>query len=239
MNKLAGLLLVAIATAFSAADILTIFGHKWTVPIGADWQITSDNGTPVLHMTQGREPLPGPRRPFQFAMAETAEFSSARVELDAKPLKRSLIVVYAYRDPSHFDYVHFSTDTATKQPVHNGVFHVFGGERVRISSTAGPAAFEMKDRWYHLQVKWDGATGEVEAVVDGKPVPSLKAVDLSLNSGKIGIGSFDETADFKNVKIEGTPAQQQKLDAAGNYASNSRSKARRRSRLLSSLVGRK
>ncbi|MCU1294764.1 MAG: hypothetical protein JWP08_3614, partial [Bryobacterales bacterium] len=28
--------------------------------------------------------------------------------------------------------------------------------------------------------------------------------DLSLTSGRIGLGSFDETAEFKNVKITGS-----------------------------------
>jgi hypothetical protein len=35
-------------------------------------------------------------------------------------------------------------------------------------------------------------------------LPALKAVDLSLGGGKAGIGSFDETAEFKNVKITAT-----------------------------------
>jgi hypothetical protein len=39
--------------------------------------------------------------------------------------------------------------------------------------------------------------------VDGKPVPALHAVDLSLPTGKVGIGSFDETGEFKNVRIDG------------------------------------
>jgi hypothetical protein len=38
----------------------------------------------------------------------------------------------------------------------------------------------------------------------GRSIPALEAVDLSLNSGRVGIGSFDETADVKNVQIEGT-----------------------------------
>jgi hypothetical protein len=37
--------------------------------------------------------------------------------------------------------------------------------------------------------------------VDGQALPALSAVDLSLAGGKVGIGSFDETAEFKNVKI--------------------------------------
>ena len=98
--------------------------------------------------------------------------------------------------------VHFSTDTGVKQPVHNGVFHVYGGERVRISATDGPPAFSSINHWFHIKVVWDGETGAVQGFVDGQPVPALHAVDLSLREGRFGIGSFDETGDFKNVKIE-------------------------------------
>jgi hypothetical protein len=112
------------------------------------------------------------------------------------------MIVYAYQDAAHFDYVHFSTDTAMKQPVHNGVFHVFGGERVRISAPVGPPAFPAINRWFHLKVQWDGTTGEVQGFIDGVAVPALHAFDLSLTEGKIGIGSFDETGDYKNVKVQ-------------------------------------
>ncbi|HEY3457326.1 MAG TPA: Gfo/Idh/MocA family oxidoreductase [Bryobacteraceae bacterium] len=184
-----------------AADTLEVFGHKWSVPDAKDWKIDTEDGSQVLHLVTGREPLPGPRRPFQFAIADTPPFSKVTIEADARPLKRSLIVVFGYRDPAHFNYVHFSTDTATKQPVHNGVFHVFGGERVRISGLEGPAAFPEINRWHHIRVVWDGTTGNVQGEVDGQPVPSLHAVDMSIHEGKIGLGSFNETADFKNVSI--------------------------------------
>ena len=155
-------------------------------------------------MKVGREPLPGPRRPFQFAIADTEPFSKVTVEADVKPLKRSVIIVYAYQDAAHFDYAHISTDIKT--PVHNGIFHVYGGERVRISSRKGPASFPGIDRWYHVKLVQDGTTGTVDVTVDGTAVPALHAVDLSLTEGKVGLGSFNETGDFKNVKITGTPA---------------------------------
>ena len=194
-------ILLLTASLVQAADTLEIFGHKWSVPDAKDWKIDAEDGSPVLHLVTGREPLPGPRRPFQFALADMPPFSKVTIEADARPLKRSLIVVFGYRDPAHFNYVHFSTDTATKQQVHNGVFHVFGGERVRISGLEGPAAFPAINRWYHIRVVWDGTTGTVQGEVDGQPVPSLHAVDLSIHEGKIGLGSFNETADFKNVSI--------------------------------------
>jgi hypothetical protein len=198
-------LLLLSALALTAADNLEIFGHQWTVPNASDWSTGEEAGSPVLHLVTGRNPLPGPRRPFQFALADTPPFRKVTIEADAKPLGRSVMLVFAYRDPAHFDYAHFSIDTGIKQPVHNGVFHVYGGERVRISSPDGPSAFQTNKRWYHIKLVWDGSTGNVQGSVGGREIPALHAVDLSLREGKIGIGSFDETGDFKNVKITGTP----------------------------------
>ncbi len=124
-----------------AADRIHVFGYDWTVPAASDWKVEEQGGESMLHLITPRGPLPGPRRPIEFALAETPEFRSVTVDLDARPLGHSLIVAFAYRDAAHFDYAHLSIDPATKEHVHNGVFHVYGGERVRISSEAGPPAF--------------------------------------------------------------------------------------------------
>lgn len=197
-----------LAVAFSAVslfagDTLEVFGHKWTVPVQSDWQISKEGGREVLRLAQHRGPLPGPRRPIQFALLEGQPLGQATVELDLKPLNRSCIIVYAYRDEAHFNYAHLSLDTGTKQPVHNGVFHVYGGERVRISDPSGPPAFPEIGKWYHVVLRWNGRSGEVRVSVDGHDVPALHAVDLSLHEGRIGLGSFDETGEFKNVKVTG------------------------------------
>jgi hypothetical protein len=181
-------------------------GYTWTVPDAADWKIEQGSGgAAVLHLLTGKEPpSTGPRRPFQFAIAAAGPFRRVTVEADVRPLARSLILVYAYQDSAHFNYAHLSVDTASKESHHNGVFHVYGGERVRISDVAGPAAFSASKQWYHVVMQWDGASGLVEVNVNGVPVPALRAVDLSLKSGKVGLGSFDETGEFRNVRIQGS-----------------------------------
>lgn len=203
--KLVWLVLLAVSS-LTAADTLEIFGHKWSVPVKADWEITKDGGDAVLHMAQNRGPLPGPRRPIQFALLDAPPASDATIELDVKPLKRSCILVFSYGDEAHFNYAHLSTDTGTKQPVHNGIFHVYGGERVRISDTGGPPAFSSIGRWYHVVLHFSGKTGEVNVAVDGKDIPALHAVDVSSHEGRVGVGSFDETGDFKNVKVTSSPS---------------------------------
>ena len=50
---------------------------------------------------------------------------------------------------------------------------------------------------------WDGRSGKVELFVDGQSSPSLRAIELSLTAGKVGIGSFFDMGQFRNVKIQG------------------------------------
>jgi hypothetical protein len=194
-------LLLAAALSSSAADTIQIFGHEWQVRNASDWKVEELDGQPALRLAQSRGPLPGPRRPIQFAICDVPYTDGVTVEADVMPLARSLMIVFAYRDEAHFDYAHLSTDTGTKQPVHNGIFHVYGGERVRISSERGPAAFAASNRWYHVRLTHDVRSGTVNVTVDGQAVPALHAVDLSLGGGRVGLGSFDETAVFKNVKV--------------------------------------
>jgi hypothetical protein len=195
------LALVCFASLLAAAESLNVFGHTWTITTPAsDWAV-SDN---LLQLKTSSEPTPGqPRRPTHFALLDTKPYSKVTVEGEFKPNGRSLIIVYAYQNPSHFNYAHMSSDNAVKQNVHNGMFHVFGGERVRMSSLEGPASFPAKE-WTPVKLVWDGATGLAYVEVNGKRNPSLTATDMSLKWGQVGLGSFDETGDFRNIKVTGT-----------------------------------
>ncbi|MBM3723876.1 MAG: hypothetical protein FJW40_00415 [Acidobacteria bacterium] len=193
--------LLALATTLLAGDSFEAFGHRWTVPFGHEWRVASENGGQIIQMLAKR-PQEKPRRPIQFALCETAPFSRVTIEADVRRNEGSLILVYAYRDESHFNYAHLSVDTGAKQPVHNGIFHVYGGDRVRISTEDGPNALPTTD-WTPVKLTWDGRTGRVEVEVAGKPLPALQGVDLSIRSGRVGLGSFFETAQFRNVRIRG------------------------------------
>jgi hypothetical protein len=201
------LLLLCAVGLLHAADTVEVFGHKWSVPIAADWAVEKQDGVDVMRMLVER-PQTQPRRPSQFALAsDTPDFQQVTVEAEVKRLGGSLIFVYAYTDPAHFNYAHLSVDAPAKQPVHNGIFHVYGGDRVRISSAAGPGSLLSNAEWYRVRLDYDAATGLVEVKVNGQQLPSLRGIDLSLGAGKVGIGSFFEKALFRNVKITGRPAQ--------------------------------
>jgi hypothetical protein len=193
-----------------AGDTIEALGVRWDVPIAADWKMISQGRTPVLELLVPR-PSTQPRRPTQFALAQTPAYRKLELDVEVKkePLtarnrRTSLILVYAWRDPDHFNYAHLSVDTGQQQPVHNGIFHVYGGDRVRISSEEGPPTLAGED-WHKVRLLYDGSTGRVDVFVNGQTSPAMRAVDMSLSAGRFGIGSFFDLGSFRNLKYRGTP----------------------------------
>lgn len=196
---------LALPAAFAAppktpalAEKLTAFGMQWDVINAADWAV--DGST--LHLKTARPQQADPRRPIQFALAETTPLTSFTIEVEVQRQtpKGSLILVYAWQKDGYFDYVHLSDDAAGKVEVHNGIFHCYGGDRVRISPKDGPGTLLSED-WLKVKVRYDSAKGLVECWVNGQTSPSLKGIDLSLGAGRIGLGSFFNTASFRNFKL--------------------------------------
>jgi hypothetical protein len=183
-------------TTLQAADTIAALGQTWKVPYAAEWIGSKDS----LAMLTARPQESNPRAPIQYALLEGKEFESFRLECEVKRDSNSLILVYTWQDATHFNYVHLSVDSPEKQPVHNGVFHVFGGDRSRISKTLGPGSLPNNE-WTPVVLDYNAATGHMSVTVAGKKFPSLEAADLSLTKGKVGLGSFFETAQFRNFKI--------------------------------------
>jgi hypothetical protein len=198
--------------ALAAQDTIQAFGLKWAVPAAADWKVDTIGGVQTLRLLVSR-PATQPRRPTQFAVAQTPDYISVTLEAEVKkePLaernrRTSLMIAYAWRDQDHFNYAHLSVDAAKQQPVHNGIFHVFGGDRVRISSDVGPATL-AGEQWHKVRLVYDGRTGMVHVWINGRTSPSLQATETQLSAGKIGLGSFFDLGEFRNVRIKGTPAR--------------------------------
>lgn len=180
------------------AGKLTAFGMPWAVIDAADWTVEGQ----TLHLKTARPQQGDPRRPIQFALAETEPLASFTLDVEVRRQtpKGSLILVYAWQKDGYFNYVHLSDDAAAKAEVHNGIFHCYGGDRVRISPKDGPGTL-LSENWLKVKVRYDAAKGLVDCWVDGQTSPSLKGIDLSLGAGRIGLGSFFNTASFRNFKL--------------------------------------
>jgi hypothetical protein len=113
-----------------------------------------------------------------------------------------MCVIFHYRDPAHFYYVHFA---GSSDAVHNIVGIVDGADRVKINAeAAGASTFRLTDRaWHAFKVTCDARTGDIRAYLDDMTSPILTARDRRIGRGLVGVGSFDDTGAFDDLEIRG------------------------------------
>jgi len=121
---------------------------------------------------------------------------------DASNPLRDMCVFFHFQDPTHFYYVHFA---ASSDEVHNIIGLVNGSDRVKINlEPAGKSVFRLTDTsWHAFKVTYDEATAKIQAYLDDLDTPILTAVDRTLGHGLAGVGSFDDTGYFDDIKLWG------------------------------------
>jgi hypothetical protein len=171
------------------------------------WRVVERDGSWVYELTapgeQGKV-----RAPTSWSLIAGQEVSSfvftGRMKCAADPAndKRDLCVFFHFQDPTHFYYVHFS---ASSDNAHNIIGLVNGADRVKINlEPPGKSIFRLTDlEWHNFKVTYDAASGRVEAFLDDMDTPILTAVDKTLAHGFVGVGSFDDTGCFDDIKLWG------------------------------------
>jgi len=173
--------------------------EAWQFPFPEDWVVKEEALPHYLHMLRSRDPLV-PRRPQQFALVKGITVGSFTLETRVRREGRSMLIVFNYVDTLHFYYTHLSVDSGAKVDVHNGIFMVDGAPRRRIAGTeAAPALPDTN--WHEVRVERDVNSGSIKVFVDEEPQPRFSVVDNTFKCGQVGLGSFDETGDFTDVKL--------------------------------------
>lgn len=121
--------------------------------------------------------------------------STAPVDLDVRDVQ----LIIGYQSPSQFYYVHLSAKT---DAVHNGIFLVNNADRRRIDQPDSRPRL-VDQAWHAVRVERDVTKGTILVFVDGDKTPALSATDRTLTSGRVGVGSFDETGEFRALAVTG------------------------------------
>lgn len=119
---------------------------------------------------------------------------------------RDACVVFGYQDPAHFYYVHFGKQTDDHA---NQIFIVNEKPRVKIS-TQTTKGTPWDEKWHDVKIVRRVADGTVEVYFDDMQNPVMKASDKTFAWGKIGVGSFDDTSDWDDIKLQGVKVQPSK-----------------------------
>jgi hypothetical protein len=171
----------------------------WQFPFPEDWVVKEEGGLHYLHMLRSREPLV-PRRPQQFALLKGITVGSFTLETRVRREGSSMLIVFNYVDTLHFYYTHLSVDPGAKVDVHNGIFLVNGAPRRRIAGLEAAPALPDKN-WHKVRVQRDISSGSIKVFVDDELEPRFSVLDNTFKCGQVGLGSFDETGDFTDVRL--------------------------------------
>lgn len=176
----------------------------------ADWDLDG-NGTwavrgPVLVLEKAGVPGGKIRRPAALAILKSDPLTDLTYKLELRSTApadlavRDVQLIVGYQSPTQFYYVHLSAKT---DAVHNGIFIVNNADRRRIDQPAATA--HLTDQaWHRARLERDTASGRIAVFFDELPAPILSATDTTLAWGRVGLGSFDETAEFRNIEVTGT-----------------------------------
>jgi hypothetical protein len=128
---------------------------------------------------------------------------------------RDAVLFFGYQDPSHLYYAHFAPVTGDKNA--DQIFIVKDADRAKITDkdheSPGVKWGEPTD-WHRLKIVRKVDDGLIEAYFDDMEKPLMTAHDKSFTWGRIGIGTFDDTADFAEVKLWGNNVTPPKKDEA-------------------------
>lgn len=176
----------------------------------ADWDLDGNGTWRVSGQTLvlEKEGVPGGkiRRPAALAILKSEPLTDLTMKLELRSTApadlavRDVQLIVGYQSPSQFYYVHLSAKT---DAVHNGIFIVNNADRKRIDQP-NPMAYLTDQAWHRLRLERNVRTGSITVFFDDNPTPILSAVDKTLTWGRVGVGSFDETGEFRNVEVTGT-----------------------------------
>ena len=184
---------------------------------GADhWEPTDANAWKVVETKRGKvysqfrqsKYEPPHRSPFNFSLIKDLNVGDLVLEARVRSTvedypHRDVCVFFGYQDPAHFYYVHFGKKTDDHA---NQVFIVNGEPRKKIS-TKTTEGTNWDDDWHHVKVVRHVSDGTIEVYFDDVKKSVMTAKDKTFTWGRVGIGSFDDTADWADVRIYGTRAE--------------------------------
>ncbi len=175
----------------------------WQPTDAQAWKIgEGDGGNRFYSLFQQSKYAPPHRSPLNFSLIKDVTVGDfvleARVRSTVKDYAhRDMCLVFGYQDPGHFYYVHLGKKTDDHA---NQIFIVDGAPRTKISLKTTPNT-DWDDDWHQLKIVRKVADGAIEVFYDDLKTPVMTAVDKTFAWGQVGLGSFDDTGDWDDVKL--------------------------------------
>lgn len=188
-----------------ASDSFDQGAEQWEFLDPESWKVVQTGSDPCLSQYRKESSYTPPHRsPYHVALLKGPIVGDFVLTLRIRSTHedyphRDACVFFGFQDAAHFYYVHLGkrADGAANQ-----LFIVDGADRTKISLTSTDGT-PWTDDWHRVKIVRRVESGEIEVYFDDMQTPAMTAKDEAFQWGRIGVGSFDDTADFDDVILRG------------------------------------
>jgi hypothetical protein len=182
---------------------------RWQPTDRDAWRIEETDAGHIYHQFASTSKYSPPHRsPLNFALRKdlvvgdfvlVARVRSSHADYD----HRDACVVFGYQNPAQFYYVHFGKRADDHA---NQIFVVDQAPRIKISQTSTEGT-PWDDEWHWVKIERHVSDGRIAIFFDDMQQPVMTARDDRFQSGQIGIGSFDDTTQWDDIRVYGRRAE--------------------------------
>lgn len=184
---------------------------KWQPGDKEAWKVVKQDGKTFFSQHQQSKVMPPVRSPVNWALIKdllVGDFVfEARVQSTGKENPhRDLCFFFGCQGEAGLYYVHLSP----KADEHaNSIFLVDGKPRVSIAQKRTDGT-RWTDGWHTVRIVRKVEPGSIEVFFDNLKEPVMTAQSKRFAWGQVGIGSFDDTGNFDDVRLWGRKVEPSK-----------------------------
>lgn len=179
----------------------------WAFTDQGAWRIAEAEGGKVLEQFRASVYEPKVRSPFNIALMPGVDVADFVLDLKVRSTARDyghrdLCLIFGHQDGSHFYYAHLGKEA---DPHAHSIFLVKDQPRVSIAEERTKGT-PWTDGWHRVRVVRRVADGLVQVYFDDMTKPVMVAHDRAFAHGRVGVGSFDDTGQFDEIRLWGRAA---------------------------------
>jgi len=176
--------------------------NHWFMTDTSAWALKTENENSFIALVQQSEYQPKYRSPHNISLVDTLLVNDFVLELKAQSTKEpynhlDLCIFFGYQNPDNYYYVHLGAEA---DPNAHSIFFVNDSARTSIAEERTDK-LDWGSRWHDIKVVRECESGLIEVYFDNMETPIMKAHNTEFTKGKIGVGSFDDTGNFDDIRI--------------------------------------
>lgn len=178
--------------------------ERWKPTDAKAWKVIDTRDGKAYSQFKQSAYKPKHRSPLNYSLIQDVVVGDfvleAKVQSTVKDYgHRDMCVFFGWQSPQRFYYVHLAKKADDRA---NQVFIVQDKERVKISKTSTPGT-DWTDGWHQIKVVRTVKDGAIAVYFDDMKKPVMTAEDKTFTWGQVGVGSFDDTGNWREVKLTG------------------------------------